>query len=333
MKREIQKKLSEKDLDFLIKEIESRISQALDAYIESEIRISKRNANWASDLAHPCLRYLVYSRLNWRDKATPSRELMFRFREGNDQERSIRRMLENTDKIELIRSQEFFEWEKFQIVGRVDGFVRLKDFPLREVPAEFKSISPYHWSIMTSIEAIKNHKSYWIRRVVAQLNIYLLMTGYELGVLVIKTFGKKPRILGMKIDWELGEELLQKAEKVNEYVRKGKYPDRINYNSEVCMNCGFEHLCMPLDHVQDFIDDEKTLQKLYRWAELREKAQEFQRLDKELKKTFKGKNIIVGGDFEIISKEIEMTIYQFPEEIKKQFAKKRKYWRVEINEL
>ncbi len=319
----------ENKTQLILKELESRISNRLDAEAEKIISISRRNANWASDLAHPCLRYLVYSRLNWQNRKPPSKELIYRFREGQDQERIVKRALEDAG-FDIILSQQYFSWERFEIVGKVDGFIILDG---KKFPIEIKGVSPYSWEKFSSIEAIKKNRSYWIRRTVAQLDIYLLMTECEIGFLIPKTFGKKPKILAMEIDYELGEELVKKAEVVNECVKKKQYPERIEYSSELCGNCPFEHICMPLAlSNEQIIENAEDLKKLYRWAELKQAAKEFQKLDKELKERFRGQNVII-GDFSITSKEVETTIYRVPDAIKKQFAEKKKYWRVEINEL
>jgi len=67
--------------------------EALVADIDNSIRAmykppapSKRDNNWASDLDHPCIRQLVYARLNWRDRKLTEIEAEFRFKEGRSKD-------------------------------------------------------------------------------------------------------------------------------------------------------------------------------------------------------------------------------------------------------
>ena len=58
---------------------------------KSKVRIWPCHVNRASNLGHPCERYLVYSRTAWDKKAPHEWELQVVFDEGNNQERAGRR--------------------------------------------------------------------------------------------------------------------------------------------------------------------------------------------------------------------------------------------------
>ena len=56
---------------------------------KSEITSYPVRANYASQMGHPCLRFLVYNRLNWKDKPLPDLERKLVFDEGHHQELQV----------------------------------------------------------------------------------------------------------------------------------------------------------------------------------------------------------------------------------------------------
>jgi len=315
-----------------IQNLETFASETLNRMDDLRARersVSKRKDNWASDLFHPCLRYLVYSRLRWKDKKLPDVDLIYRFEEGNEVEKRVRRYLSDIG-VEIHLAQQYFSWDKYQIVGRIDGKIKINGDHL---PVEIKSISPYFWESTKTITDIRDHKSLWMRRIIAQLNLYLLMDNSEFGFLVLSTFGKRPRILPMQIDLEIGEQCIQTAERVNEFVELKETPKAIPYDSGVCDRCAFEHVCLPLKTTKfDGTIDPEYYKKLLRHYELKPDAKEFDKLDKDIKKQFRGQNII-SGEFKIESKEYEIKFYNVPDEVKSQYAEKKSAIRMSITKI
>ena len=305
-----------------LQEVCYQITNKMDHSRSKGRTVSRKFSNWASEIDHPCLRYLVYSRLYWRDKKLPDVETQYLFEEGNDGEKKLKAMIE-AEGYEIILSQKYFDWKKYQISGRTDGFLEF-DIPDHNykgrAPLEIKTVAPYMFKNMTSIDEIKHSKSYWMRKCISQLNIYMLMGGYEFGFLAIKTYRLRPRILPMLLDYELGEKCIKKCEEVNHHVDKGILPDRMNYDPSVCGLCAFDHKCAPVKVTKyaDEINEEviKDLLFFKKWEGL---GSQWKKIAEALRKKLKGVNAIVEG-VEISSRDYEATAYEYPDDIKKVYG-------------
>jgi len=299
------------------------ILNKMDYTRSSDRTVSKKISNWASEVDHPCARFLVYSRVNWRDRKLPSVETEYIFEEGKDGEKKIKRMIEE-EGYKIILAQKYFDWNKYQISGRTDGFL---EFEIEEqnfkgrAPLEIKTASPHLFKRMTSIEEIKSSSSYWIKKAISQLNIYLLMAGYEYGFLALKTYRLRPRILPMLVDYELGENCIKKCELVNHHVAKGTLPERIEYDASICGLCDFDHKCAPVK-VTKYADeiDEEVIKDLLFWKKWHSLGTSWKKTDAALRKKVKGVNAIVEG-VEITSRDYEATVYDYPEEHKKIYGR------------
>lgn len=284
---------------------------------------SKKISNWASEIDHPCLRFLVYSRANWKERKLPETEIEYMFEEGKEGEKKLKSMIEN-EGYEIILEQQYFDWTKYQISGKTDGFLQFEipahNYKAR-APLEIKTVAPHLFKRMTSIDEIKGSNSYWVRKAISQLNIYLLMAGYEFGFLAMKTYRLRPRILPMLVDYELGERCVKKCEEVNHHVAKEILPDRIDYDPSICGLCPFDHKCAPVKITKypDEIDDEVVKDLLFfkKWEGL---GAQWKKIAEALRKRLKGVNAIVEG-VEITSKDYETTAYDYPDDIKKLYSR------------
>ena len=70
---------------------------------QSEITRYPVHINYASLMGHPCLRFLVYNRLNWKDKPLPDLEKKLIFDEGHYQEQRVIRDMMDAG-IEIVNS-------------------------------------------------------------------------------------------------------------------------------------------------------------------------------------------------------------------------------------
>jgi hypothetical protein len=155
------------------------------------------------------------------------------------------------------------------------------------------------------------------------------------GVLILKTFGQRPRIIPAPVDYELGERCIKQAERVNEHVAAGTLPDRIVYDPSVCNLCDFDQICQPVTvaNISDVTDAQLKLIREY--IALEGAYRERERLKKQLigssKKpgVFHGKNALV-EDIQIVSRESDQTYYDVPDKIKKKYKKIRKIIKTSI---
>jgi len=285
------------------------IVEKLDRETEKRIKQYPHPNNRASECGHPCIRFLVLSRLYPEKKALHDLGLQRIFDEGGLHERAVLREIESAG-FELVEQQRAFEWRKYQLSGRIDAKIRLNG---KLIPLEIKSCSP---NIFPSIkdsttEEMINSKHVWVRRYPGQILSYMMMDNKEEGIIIFKnkTTGEKCQ-KNFKLDYDYMEMIIQKLEKVNGFVAKNEIPEV--EVSEECNSCGFSKtVCFPdKDYGPGFVilSDKEKEEMLNRREELKEPAKEYNSLDKKLKAHFKGQNCIV-GDFKIESTEIEKKGY------------------------
>ena len=271
----------------------------------------KAYTNWASALHHPCARHLTYKRLNWKDARPMDLSGRYRVEEGKLQEGVITRMLTDVG-FEVSLTQVHYDWPEYEISGRTDGSLHRLYEPTgeqMEIPLEITTVNPYYWDGTKTIEDIKNHPKFWINRKASQLNLYLLMKPKPAGMLVLKTWGNRPRLLPMLLDYELGEQDIKMAELVNGHVAAGTYPDRIPYDNTVCEMCDFNHLCKPVRLTKAAEVDAATAAELVKYCDLQTAVDEQKQLAKKLIGEKKKPGIFYDKDMFIDDIEIKTKRY------------------------
>jgi len=307
----------------------------LDQEARKRIKLYPHRSNRASEAGHPCIRFLVLSRLKPELKELHDLGLQRIFDEGNLHERAVLREIEDAG-LEVVEQQRPFEWKKFQLTGRIDAQINVNG---SMVPLEIKSCSPNIFRAIRDLDPKEfiTSKYSWVRRYPAQIMCYCLMAEKEAGIILFKNKVTGEKIQkNFSVDYEYMESVLKKLERVNEYVAKEEVPELECVPSSECSRCGFARTaCFPgkdFGPGYDLLTDAEIEAKLDRWAELKPLAKEFSELDSELKQNFKGKCAVV-GDYLIESKEYERTNYKVPAEIKQQYAEKSKYFRTSIKKL
>jgi len=291
--------------------------------------------NWASEYHHPCKKHLVHCRLDWQQRQPMDVDGRWRVDEGISKEWEVKKWL-GTAGYEITRSQEKFntdmkgleQYKSLRISGKIDGASPLKRaFPppfehLHEVPAEVKTVSPHYWDSTKTIEDIKRHSKFWIEKIPSQLNTYLVFMRKPGGLLIIATFGKKPRILPMLFDEELWERDSIMAKSVNYYVRMKKYPEPMPFDPTTCGLCSFDHICKPLHAAKDFVEIGAIDQmELEMYLELKEQHKEYEKMKEKLIGTKKkpgkyhGKNALQ-EDIEIKTIKYKQKTYEYPDDVK-----------------
>ncbi len=309
----------------------------LDAETKKKIKQWPHPNNRASEVGHPCERFLVAARTHAHLQALPSLALQRIFEEGRIQERAMIRALEDAG-VEILEQQRPFEWKQFQLSGAVDGIY--KDDEGNKPPIDAKSCSPNVFMAVkkiTTTEGFTKSKHTWIRKYPGQIMSYALMSDEPYGTLLFKnkSSGELHQV-DLAIDFEYMEGILQKLERVNAHVAAGTIPDVVLIDD--CKRCSFAGaFCFP---GQDFgpgfdlslLTDAEWIAKLEEWAETKDQSDYHDELDKEIKDHFKGKSAII-GDFKIESSGYESTSYKVPDEIKKQFAVVKQIFRTTIERL
>jgi hypothetical protein len=211
-------------------------------------------SNRASQLGGDCERELVYMRTRWEEAARPPLDLQIIFQEGEKHEREVLIELQRAG-VQVIEQQVSLEWREFQVTGHVDATVVHEG---ESIPFDVKTMSPhifdavfrdgsriYTWPEVSEAFSRKP----WLRKYLAQVNLYCLMRNSEHGILpcLNKGTGGLAQV-DVELDYDFADSLLRRAERINAHVAAGTLPERILFDEEVCPRCPFYAVCLP-DHV------------------------------------------------------------------------------------
>lgn len=295
------------------------------AVLESKrrkIRNYPQRWNRASEVGHPCERYLVLCRTNWQDRLLHGPELEFIFDGGRMIEDMAIRELQDAG-FQIIEQQRAFEWPALELTGHLDAKVVWEG---RAYPLEIKGLNHQDAERLNTLRDFLESPKPWIRKYPAQLTMYLLNTNSELGAFYIKdklTF--VPKVVWVELDYDYAEELCKKLERVNTHVKSGTRPDPCD-DPEVCRTCAFLHICLPEVKATaiEMPDDEELEAKLLRREELTAAKAEYEALDREIKKALEGKERAIVGDFLVTGKWVERKGYT---------VEPSRYWQSKIARL
>jgi CRISPR/Cas system-associated exonuclease Cas4 (RecB family) len=289
-------------------------------------------SNRASECGHPCERYLVFNRTRSQEKTLPSVTLQLVFDLGNDIEKRVLRDLEEAG-VAIKEQQRGFEWKEYQITGSIDAKIIDDGYVY---PLEIKSCSPFVFNKIDTIEDLKKGKYLYLRKYPTQLNLYLLMSEKEKGLFIFKNkVNGQMKEIWMDLDYELGEETLQKIERVNTHVASGTLPEPIEWDDNVCSECGYIHVCNPIRTGKEveILDDEEMLELLIKRESLQAYAKEFEEIDGVLKERLEGRDKLLIGDYYITGSWRKTTRYEVPKDIKDQYKTESQYWVRKIAKL
>lgn len=287
------------------------------------------NANRASELGHECLRYLVLNRTRWQEKTLHDARLQMIFDMGRMVEDAVQQDLREAG-FTIIEQQRPFSWQKYQITGVIDFKIAIDG---QVYPCEVKSAAPHAFDSINSIQDMLRHKWPYMRRYPAQLYLYLLMDNKERGVFLFKNKSTgEMKEIWVDLDYAFAESLIQKAEAINKHVAEGTLPDPIEYNEDVCGECGFVHICMPerIGKEVEISENTELLELVARYMELKPGAKEFDDVNDRINKLVQGKDKILIGDYFIEGKWYDRTVYDIPDDVKQQYKTTTPCWKKNI---
>lgn len=273
------------------------IVEKLDQQTVKRIKQFPHPNNRASEAGHPCLRFLVLSRLHLEKKVLHDVGLQRIFDEGRLHEGAILREVEDAG-FKIVEQQRPFEWQKFRLTGHIDAKISMNG---QLIPLEVKSSSPNafrHIKDLEPMEMVSSRLS-WVRKYPAQILLYMLMDNKEEGIILFKnkTTGEKCQ-KNFKLDYEYVESILTKLEMVNEYVEKKEIP-KVEM-CEDCKGCGFQKTSCFSDCDYGpgfaFLSDKEKSEKLDRRDILRPAYLEYGPLHKLLAGHFRGQNVVISGE-------------------------------------
>ena len=231
-------------------EIEEKIA----AMFERDARVSRPTMVRASEIGHPCERYLALNLREWHLAKPPSATLMSIFQLGNIIEAEALSQMQRAGLI-VTNQQRDFPKSKLGLASvHVDAFVAPADDPGAWCPIDVKSMNPAHWQQINTPQDILTHGSWFVRKYFAQIQVYAHESGASQGVLYLfnKVTGEGKSIW-IEHDAKYCDGLRRKANRAKRWAaRKDKrLPARVEYCA-MCETCRLKDACMPS---MDFTDE------------------------------------------------------------------------------
>lgn len=278
----------------------------------------------ASNLGHPCERYLFLLIKHWEEQKAHDVGLQNIFDLGNTlEEHTIKNIKEAGFEV-ITPTQRSWQLDVKGgiITGRED--IRIKDENGELLPVEIKGISPFEFDKLNSVEDFLNSKKTYIQGYPAQLYIYLLHFEKEKGFFALtnKLTGET-KFIDVPFDYDLGEKYLSKAERIYKALETDTMPDAPD-NISYCDNCSLAHVCGGCNRNPTDIDIDDELDALInRKAELSEAKKEYEELDKQIKSKVGEREKIITGQYLIERKQFVKKAFTVPESVQYRINIKR----------
>lgn len=294
-------------------------------------------SNFRASNIGECDRQMVYSILDWEKSSLHDEGLQAIFNSGVDAERLVKRDLANLG-FEVVAGQNDFEIKnrKGEVIcrGHIDGKILYED---RAIPFEIKSMNMNRFAMIKDLESFQ--KTPLLRKYLRQMQMYLFGHNHEAGLFILTDMQGHYKILIVALDYGECEYILQRLERNWESVKKKEYPKQILYDDKICSNCSYKHICLPevKNEGSQIIDNPELEESLERREELKKLVDEYDDLDTNIKKSFRGvSSAFIGTSWQIIGKgsaSARVDIKALPEDIKKQYTVTTEKWTTKIVRL
>lgn len=270
----------------------------------------------ASNLGHPCERFLYLSINNWEDVKPHDVGLQNIFDLGNTlEEHTIKNIKEAGYEVFTPTQRSFkIDVKGGIITGRED--IRIKDEHGELLPVEIKGISPFEFDKLNSVDDFLKSKKAWIQGYPAQLFIYMLKFGKEKGFFALtnKLTGET-KFVEVPLDYDFGEAMLSKAERIYRCLND-KTPPPACEDISYCEKCPMAHICGECRRVPTDIDlDEELDELITRKQELSIAKKEYDEVDKRIKAKVGEREKVITGHYLIERKSFVRKAFTVPESV------------------
>ena len=287
-----------------------------------KIKIYPCNNLRASNLGHPCERYLYLLIKHWNEQKPHDVGLQCIFDLGNTlEEHTIKNIKEAGFEV-ITPTVRSWKIDKPLITGRED--IRIKDENGELLPVEIKGISPFEFDKLNTVEDFLRSKRPYIRGYPAQLQIYMYYFAKEKGFFALtnKLTGET-KFIEMPFDYEYAESLLQKAERIYKALDEEAPPDACE-DISVCEGCSLAHICGECRRVPADIDLDEELDALIdRKNELAAAKKEYEQVDKEIKARVGDRDKVITGQYLITRSSFVKKAFTVPESVQYRVTIKR----------
>jgi len=296
-------------------EIRTLMLQKQETFLEREIKKSIAHTTRASQIGHPCNRFIYYERTSPQFAPDHDTTLQAIFDLGRALQNYVERRLEDMG-FEITQKERDYDDRTYDVSGHVDFRIRLngesKDFPV-----EAKGLNQYAVDAIEDVNDIRYHRSLHVQRYYAQIQTYLKFGGDDFGffVLLNKTTGKL-KFIEVVRDNDYINELLTRAISIRESVRAKTEPDR---NIGLwCDKCPYQKtVCLPdrdFGPGVEIMDDAEIIslidKRIALAPVLSEAKRAMENIDEELKIRLPKAPEVLVGDFIVKGTEKHRDGYQ-----------------------
>lgn len=276
----------------------------------------------ASNLGHPCERYLFLLIKHWDEQKPHDVGLQNIFDLGNTlEEHTINNIKEAGFEV-ITPTVRSWQMKNPFITGRED--VRIKDENGELLPVEIKGLSPFEFEKLNTVDDFLKSKKAYVRGYPAQLQTYMLYFGKEKGFFALtnKLTGET-KFIDMPFDYDYAESLLKKAERIYKALDDDTPLDACE-DISVCENCSLSHICGECRRVPADIDlDEELDELINRKNELAVYKKQYEEVDKQIKEKVGEREKVITGQYLIQRKSFVKKAFTVPESVQYRINIKR----------
>lgn len=278
----------------------------------------------ASNLGHPCERYLYLLIKHWEEQKPHDVGLQNIFDLGNTlEEHTIKNIKEAGFEVvtPTVRSWKV-DVKGGIITGRED--IRIKDENGELLPVEIKGISPFEYDKLNTVNDFLNSKKSYIQGYPAQLFIYMWKFAKEKGFFALtnKLTGET-KFIEVPFDYDYGDNMLKKAERIYAALEAETPPDACD-DISLCENCSLAHICGQVRRIPADIDLDDELDALInRKQELAAAKKEYEQVDAEIKAKVGEREKVITGEYLIERKSFIKKAFTVPESVQYRVTIKR----------
>ncbi|MCI9591628.1 MAG: hypothetical protein HFG42_13985 [Lachnospiraceae bacterium] len=289
-------------------EINERISAAK----QEKIKIYPCRNLRASNIGHPCERYLYLLITRWKEQQPHDIGLQNVFDLGNTLEIHTINNLKEAGYEVITPTQWSFQIEKPLITGRED--LRIKDENGELIPVEVKGISPFEFGKLNTVDDFLRSKKYYIRQYPAQLQTYMYHFNklYGFFALTNKLTGET-KMIRMDFDWDMADNLLKKAERIYKAIEDKKEPDAVE-DISMCEGCKLAHICGVHRGIEPSVElDDELNNLIVQKYNLKKYVDQYEEVDSAIKSKVGERKKVITGDYLVQRKRIYKKSYTVPE--------------------
>jgi predicted phage-related endonuclease len=131
------------------------------------------------------------------------------------------------------------------------------------------------------------------------------------------------KFIEVALDYDYGEQLLQKAERIYAALAANEAPDACD-DISVCENCSLAHICGQCRRIPADVDIDEELDALIeRKQQLAEAKKEYEDVDKEIKARVGEREKVITGHYLITRKSFVKKAFTVPESVQYRVQIKR----------